>query len=217
MNVLIVEDDEAIANLLYMDLRDEGYRCSIASDGKVAVDMLEENCNYDLILLDIMLPEIDGYELLEYIKPTEIPVIFLTAKGTVNDRIKGLKMGADDYIVKPFQSGEVIARMEAVLRRYGKSEKRLNFADVKVDLESRKVFQDGKEIDLTVKEFDLLVELIRNKNIAQYRDKLYEKIWNEPFMGDTRTLDTHIQRLRKKLGWEDYIKTVFRIGYRLEG
>ncbi|MGN0350017.1 MAG: response regulator transcription factor [Roseburia sp.] len=217
MNVLIVEDDEAIANLLYMDLSDEGYHCSIASDGKVAADMLEESSNYDLILLDIMLPEIDGYELLEYIKPTEIPVIFLTAKGTVNDRIKGLKMGADDYIVKPFQSGEVIARMEAVLRRYGKSEKRLNFADVKVDLESRKVFQDGKEIDLTVKEFDLLVELIRNKNIAQYRDKLYEKIWKEPFMGDTRTLDTHIQRLRKKLGWEDYIKTVFRIGYRLEG
>lgn len=217
MNVLIVEDDEAIANLLYMDLSDEGYHCSIASDGKVAADMLEESSNYDLILLDIMLPEIDGYELLEYIKPTEIPVIVLTAKGTVNDRIKGLKMGADDYIVKPFQSGEVIARMEAVLRRYGKIEKRLNFADVKVDLESRKVFQDGKEIDLTVKEFDLLVELIRNKNIAQYRDKLYEKIWNEPFMGDTRTLDTHIQRLRKKLGWEDYIKTVFRIGYRLEG
>ena len=217
MNVLIVEDDEAIANLLYMDLRDEGYHCSIANDGRIAADMLEENGNYDLILLDIMLPEIDGYELLEYIKPTEIPVIFLTAKGTVNDRIKGLKMGADDYIVKPFQSGEVIARIEAVLRRYGKSEKRLNFADVKVDLESRKVFQEGKEIDLTVKEFDLLVELIRNKNIAQYRDKLYEKIWNEPFMGDTRTLDTHIQRLRKKLGWEDYIKTVFRIGYRLEG
>ena len=176
MNVLIVKDDEAIANLLYMDLSDEGYHCSIASDGKIAADMLEENSNYDLILLDIMLPEIDGYELLEYIKPTEIPVIFLTAKGTVNDRIKGLKMGADDYIVKPFQSGEVIARMEAVLRRYGKSEKRLNFADVKVDLESRKVFQDGKEIDLTVKEFDLLVELIRNKNIAQYRDKQRKNI-----------------------------------------
>ena len=217
MNVLIVEDDEAIANLLYMDLSDEGYHCSIASDGKIAADMLEENGNYDLILLDIMLPEIDGYELLEYIKPTEIPVIFLTAKGTVNDRIKGLKMGADDYIVKPFQSGEVIARIEAVLRRYGKSVNRWNFGEVNVDLESRKVFQDGKEIELTVKEFDLLVELIRNKNIAQYRDKLYEKIWNEPFMGDTRTLDTHIQRLRKKLGWEDYIKTVFRIGYRLEG
>lgn len=216
MKVLIVEDDEAIANLLYMDLSDEGYLCKIAADGKMAADLLEENTGYDLILLDIMLPEINGYELMEYIKPTEIPVIFLTAKGAVNDRIKGLKMGADDYIVKPFQSGEVLARMEAVLRRYGKNAKQLLFADVKVDTEQRKVFQKEKEVILTVKEFDLLVELIRNKNIALYRDKLYEKIWNEPFTGDTRTLDTHIQRLRKKLGWEDYIKTVFRIGYRLE-
>ncbi len=217
MNILIVEDDEAIADLLYMDLSDEGYRCSIANDGRIAADILETNTNFDLILLDIMLPEINGYELLEYIKPTEIPVIFLTAKGSVNDRIKGLKMGADDYIVKPFQTGEVLARIEAVLRRFGKSTKLLLFADVKVELESRKVLQNGKEVDLTVKEFDLLVELIRNKNIAQYRDKLYEKVWDEPFMGDTRTLDTHIQRLRKKLGWEAYIKTIFRIGYRLEG
>lgn len=216
-SILIVEDDEAIANLLYMDLRDEGYRCTIASDGKTAADMLVDIAKYDLILLDIMLPEIDGYELLEYIKPTGTPVIFLTAKGTVNDRIKGLKLGADDYIVKPFQSGEVIARIEAVLRRYGKNDNLLVFHDVKVDLESRRVLQNGKEVEFTVKEFDLLVELIQNKNIAQYRERLYEKVWNEPYMGDTRTLDTHIQRLRKKLGWEHYIKTVFRIGYRLEG
>lgn len=216
-SILIVEDDEAIANLLYMDLRDEGYRCTIASDGKMAADMLVDIAKYDLILLDIMLPEIDGYELLEYIKPTGTPVIFLTAKGTVDDRIKGLKLGADDYIVKPFQSGEVIARIEAVLRRYGKNDNLLVFHDVKVDLESRRVLQNGKEVEFTVKEFDLLVELIQNKNIAQYRERLYEKVWNEPYMGDTRTLDTHIQRLRKKLGWEHYIKTVFRIGYRLEG
>lgn len=216
-SILIVEDDEAIANLLYMDLRDEGYRCTIASDGKTAADMLVDIAKYDLILLDIMLPEIDGYELLEYIKPTGTPVIFLTAKGNVNDRIKGLKLGADDYIVKPFQSGEVIARIEAVLRRYRKNDNLLVFHDVQVDLESRRVLQNGKEVEFTVKEFDLLVELIQNKNIAQYRDCLYEKVWNEPYMGDTRTLDTHIQRLRKKLGWEHYIKTVFRIGYRLEG
>lgn len=139
MNILIAEDDVAIANLLSMDLSDEGYRCECAYDGKKAADILEQNTNYDLILLDIMLPEIDGYDLLEYIKPTEIPVIFLTAKGTVNDRIKGLKMGADDYIVKPFQMGEVLARMEAVLRRSGKNAKQLTFSDVKVDLESRKV------------------------------------------------------------------------------
>lgn len=217
MNILIVEDDEAIANLLYMDLRDEGYHCICANDGKQAADLLEENMNFDLILLDIMLPEINGYDLLEYIKPMGIPVIFLTAKGTVDDRIHGLKLGADDYIVKPFQSGEVLARMEAVLRRCGKGAKQLSFADIVIDLESRKVFQRGKAVELTIKEFDLLVELIQNKNIAQYRERLYERVWNEPFMGDTRTLDTHIQRLRKKLGWEQYIKTVFRIGYRLEG
>ena len=216
MNVLIVEDDEAIANLLYMDLSDEGYQCVCAYDGKTAADLLEEKQDFDLILLDIMLPEIDGYELLEYIKPIDIPVIFLTAKGSVGDRIHGLKMGADDYIVKPFQSGEVLARMEAVLRRYGKNRKELSFADVTVDLECRKVFQNGKEVELTVKEYDLLVELMQNKNVAQHRDRLDEKVWKEPFLGDTRTLDTHIQRLRKKLGWEEHIKTIFRIGYRLE-
>ena len=220
MHILIVEDDEAISNLLYQDLSDEGYDCMCALDGRQAADLLEQNTWFDLVLLDIMLPDIDGFELLEYIRPMNIPVIFLTAKGSVKDRIYGLKHGADDYIVKPFQTGEVLARMEAVLRRYGKNTSVLSFADVTVDLNSRKVVQTkaGIEtaIDLTAKEFDLLTELIRNKNIAQYRDKLYEKVWNEPFFGDTRTLDTHIQRLRKKLGWESYIKTVFRIGYRLE-
>ncbi|MDE7310419.1 MAG: response regulator transcription factor [Eubacterium sp.] len=224
MHILIVEDDEAISNLLYQDLSDEGYDCMCALDGRQAADLLEENTWFDLVLLDIMLPGIDGYELLEYIRPMNIPVIFLTAKGAVKDRIYGLRQGADDYIVKPFQTGEVLARMEAVLRRYGKNNSLLSFANVTVDLSSRKVFQavsndqpeSKTEIELTAKEFDLLTELIRNKNIAQYRDKLYEKVWNEPFFGDTRTLDTHIQRLRKKLGWESYIKTVFRIGYRLE-
>lgn len=216
-SVLIVEDDEAIANLLYAELKDAGYDCTCAYDGKCAADILEENVNFDLALLDIMLPQINGYELLEYIKPMGIPVIFLTAKGSVEERIKGLKMGADDYIGKPFQMGEVIARMEAVLRRCGKSMSQILFADVVVDLESRKVLQNDEEIELTVKEFDLLVELIQNKNIVQSRDQLYEKVWKEPFFGDTRTLDTHIQRLRKKLGWEKYIRTVFRVGYRLEG
>ena len=214
--ILIVEDDEAISDLLYMDLSDEGYSCTQALDGKTAADILE-NRYFDLILLDIMLPEINGYELLEYVRPMNIPVIFLTAKGEVKDRIQGLKLGADDYITKPFQSGEVAARIGAVLRRYGKSKDQLDFKDVTMDLESRKISQRGNEIELTVKEFDLLAELIRNKNIALYREHLYEKVWKEPYMGDTRTLDTHIQRLRKKLGWEEQIKTVFRIGYRLEG
>ena len=144
------------------------------------------------------------------------PDIRDTAKSGVNDRIKGLKLGADDYIVKPFQIGELLARVEALLRRCHKGNGRLAFLDVEIDLNSRTVSKGGKPVELTVKEFNLLVELVRNKNIALYRDKLYEKVWGEPYMGNTRTLDSHIQRLRRKLQWEDHIKTVFRIGYRLE-
>lgn len=213
--ILIVEDDAAIANLIKINLETEGYRCTCAFDGKTGADLIEEE-HFDLILLDIMLPEIDGYELLEYIKPMGTPVIFLTARGNVDDRIKGLKLGADDYIVKPFQVGELIARVEAVLRRYGKAGQKLAFADVEIDVVSRTVTQAGVPVELTIKEFDLLVELMQNKNVALYRERIYEKVWGGSFMGDTRTLDSHIQRLRKKLGWENYIRTVFRIGYRLE-
>lgn len=213
--ILVVEDERAIANLIKINLEAEGYRCVCAYDGKSGADLIERE-NFDLILLDIMLPEIDGYELLEYVKPMGTPVIFLTAKSGLNERIKGLKLGADDYITKPFQVGELIARVEALLRRYGKLNKRLAFADVEIDTVSRTVTKAGKQVDLTVKEFDLLVELVQNKNVALYRERLYEKVWDEEFMGDTRTLDSHIQRLRRKLNWENYIKTVFRIGYRLE-
>jgi len=216
LNILIVEDEQAISNLIYVNLNEEGYKCTCAFDGKQAADFIEQE-NYDLILLDIMLPEIDGYELLEFIKPTGTPVIFITAKGAVDDRIKGLKLGADDYLIKPFQIGELLARVEAVLRRYGKNDKQLVFKDVFIKIDSRQVIKNDSPIDLTVKEFDLLIELIRNKNVALYRDRLYEKVWQEEFIGETRTLDSHIQRLRKKLRWEEYIKTVFRIGYRLEG
>ena len=213
--ILIVEDEEAIANLIKINLTAEGFQCTCAYDGKTGADYIEKEC-YDLILLDIMLPEIDGYELLEYIKPMGTPVIFLTAKGSVNDRIRGLKLGADDYIVKPFQVGELIARVEAVLRRYGKGNNRLSFGDVEIDIVSRTVSKAGHPVELTVKEFDLLVELVQNKNVALYRDRLYEKVWGEVFRGDTRTLDSHIQRLRRKLNWDKYIRTVFRVGYRLE-
>jgi len=213
--VLIVEDEKAISNLIEINLKQEGYRCTCAYDGKRAADLIEKN-SYDLILLDIMLPEIDGYELLEYIHPLGIPVICITAKSAVRDRIRGLKMGADDYLIKPFQIGELLARVEAVLRRYDKSSKELFVDDVCVDTEARIVWQRGKQVEMTVKEFDLLVTLIRNKNTALYRERLYEIVWGKEFTGETRTLDSHVQRLRKKLGWEEKIKTVFRIGYRLE-
>lgn len=213
--ILIVEDEFPISNLIRINLADEGYDCVCAADGKEAADYIEQE-SYDLVLLDIMLPGIDGYELLEYIKHTDTPVIFVTAKGSVNDCIKGLKLGADDYIVKPFQIGELLARVEAVLRRYGKMQQKIVYADVVIDIPSHTVWQNGEVVPLTLKEFDLLVELIQNKNVAMYRQRLYEKVWGGEFMGDTRTLDSHIQRLRRKLGWEARIRTIHRIGYRLE-
>ncbi len=215
-DILVVEDDEAIANLICVSLSAEGYRCTCARDGMEGADYIERQ-PFDLVLLDIMLPEVDGYELLEYIKPTGTPVIFLTAKGSIEDKVRGLRAGADDYLPKPFQIGELLARVEAVLRRLGKGERQLEVGDVSVRLDSRQVLKGGQPLTLTVKEFDLLVELMRNRNIALYREQLYEKVWKEPFDGETRTLDSHIQRLRRKLGWEDRIRTVFRIGYRLEG
>lgn len=213
--ILIVEDEKNISNLLYINLREEGYDCTCAMDGLAAANLLENN-QYDLVLLDIMIPYIDGYELLEYIKPTGTPVIMITAMGRVEERIKGLKLGADDYICKPFQVGEVLARVEAIFRRMGRSKTEYNIFGIYINTKHRIVKRGDEVINLTVKEFDLLVELVKNKNIALYRDQLYEKIWQEPFTGETRTLDSHIQRLRKKLNWEDHIKTIFRIGYRLE-
>lgn len=215
LNILVVEDDASINHLICSHLKRESYCCKQAFDGEEAADLLEKE-SFDMVLLDIMLPKIDGYELLEFIRPTKTPVLFISAKAELSDRIRGLRMGADDYIVKPFQMGELSARMEAVLRRSMKAQHQLEILGVTIDMDARQVWKDGKPVDLTVKEFDLLAELVRNKNIALYRENLYERVWKEPYMGQTRTIDSHIQRLRKKLSWEKYIKTVFRIGYRLE-
>lgn len=214
--ILVVEDDEAIADLVCLNLNREGYHCSCARDGMEGIRLIGAG-TYDLVLLDIMLPGVDGYVLLEEIKPAGTPVIFLTAKGAVEDRIRGLKAGADDYLVKPFQVGELMARVEALLRRTGAKSTVLRFGDVTVCLDSRQVTKGGCPVVLTAKEFDLLAELIQHRNVALYRERLYETVWKEPFLGETRTLDAHIQRLRRKLGWEERIKTIFRIGYRLEG
>lgn len=213
--ILIIEDEQPISELIQFGLQTAGYECDCAFDGKQGADRIEEK-QYDLILLDIMLPYIDGYELIEYTLPTKVPVIFITAKGSTKDKVKGLHMGADDYIVKPFELDELVARVEAVLRRYNKSNDLITVMDAMIDVNARHVIKDGKEILLTLKEFDLLVMLARNKNVALYRDVLFEKVWAEEFTGDTRTLDLTIFRLRKKMGWQDIIKTVFRIGYMLE-
>lgn len=213
--ILIVEDEEAISDLIKMSLTKAGYHCEQAMDGLEAADCVENN-NYDLILLDIMLPEINGYELLEYIKTKETPVIFITAMGELNDRVKGLRAGADDYITKPFEMIELLARVETVLRRYHKVDGTIEIFDTVIDVSSRTVTQNGKQIMLTLKEFELLLFFVRNKNIALYRETIYENIWENDYMGDSRTVDLHVQRLRKKMNWGNRIKSVYKVGYRLE-
>lgn len=214
--ILIVEDEIAISDLIKIELELRGYKCEIANDGEMGADILEAH-NFDLILLDVMLPKIDGYELLEYIKQiSETPIIFITAKSQMSEKIKGLNKGADDYITKPFEICELVARIEAVLRRYNKVNDIKVIDDVKVNIISRTVTKAEQNIYLTPKEFDLLVLLIQNKNFALYRETIFEKVWGEELEFETRTLDLHIQRLRKKLDWKDKIKTVYKIGYMLE-
>ncbi|MEG0769863.1 MAG: response regulator transcription factor [Ruthenibacterium sp.] len=213
-HILIVEDEVPIAQLIETSLVRTGYVCMAVNDGARAADVLEQN-SFDLVLLDIMLPGIDGYDLLEYLRPTGTPVIFITAKGSLGDRVKGLRLGADDYIVKPFEIDELLARVESVLRRTGRGGAILSAWGVQLDTIAKTVTQGGVPIALAPREFDLLEQLLRNRGAALYRDVLYERVWGGE-IEDTRTLDLHIQRLRKKLGWQEYIETVYRVGYRLK-
>ncbi|MCI8461879.1 MAG: response regulator transcription factor [Lachnospiraceae bacterium] len=216
LKILIAEDEEPIANLIKMNLRRAGYECVWAADGVKAADLMGSG-KYDLLLLDVMLPGINGYELMEYARTLELPVIFLTALGTTENKVKGLRMGADDYLTKPFEIVELLARVEAVLRRYHKGETVLEVFDVVIDTASRSVTRGGEQIALTMKEFDLLLLLARNRNIALYRETIYENVWGGDYMGQSRTVDLHIQRLKKKLNWDNEISAVYKVGYRLEG
>lgn len=213
--ILIVEDEKPISKLIEMSLTSAGYACTCVYDGMAAADLLEEH-RYDLVLLDIMLPGASGYELMDYIRPMDIPVIFLTAKTSVADRVKGLRLGADDYLGKPFEIIELLARVESVLRRYHKTEEVLEAGDLVIDVVSRVVKKNGEVVNLTKKEFDLLVMFVQNRNIALFRGKIYEHVWESEYTGDSRTVDLHVQRLRRKVGWEDKIKPVYKVGYRLE-
>ncbi|MCI8828006.1 MAG: response regulator transcription factor [Ruminiclostridium sp.] len=214
--ILIAEDEAPIANLISTALEGAGYHCTWAADGGAAADLLD-TAPFDLVLLDIMLPKADGYEVLEYCKSLDTPVIFLTAKGTVQDRVKGLRLGAEDYITKPFELMELLARVETVLRRCGKTGRVLSLPpDIEVDTAGRVVKRGGVPVALTAKEYDLLLLFLQNKNIALYRDRIYERVWGEEFLGDSRTVDLHIQRMRKKLGLEKRLVAVYKVGYRLE-
>lgn len=213
--VLVVEDEKSINDLIVMNLTEAGYICERAFDGMEAADILERE-SFDLVLLDIMLPEVNGYELLDFIKPMGIPVIFITAKGSMEDKVRGLRLGADDYLVKPFEIVELLARVEAVLRRAGKAQYELEIDGLTIDTRSHSVIRGSKPVQLTAKEFELLLLFVQNRNIALFLETIYERIWGGEYMGDSRTVDLHVQRLRKKLHWEDKIKTIYKVGYRLE-
>lgn len=215
MHILIVEDEKTISDLIRLTLCRAGYHCEAALDGGVAADLLCEK-EYDLVLLDVMLPGIDGFSLMETLANTQTPVIFVTARGSLADRVQGLKMGADDYIVKPFEPQELAARVEAVLRRAGKGLGPLLAFGVQVDVVGRRVYRQNKEVPLTPREFDLLEILLRNRGVALYRDVLFEQVWGGEMEDGNRTLDLHILRLRQKLGWQEQIRTVYKIGYLLE-
>ena len=199
IRILVVDDEKPIANYIKLTLKQAGYWVDCAFDGMTALEKAEQ-VNYDLILLDVMLPEIDGFSLMEYLAPKEVPVIFLTAKGGVQDRVKGLRLGAEDYIVKPFDVMELQARVEVVLRRYKKTEEVLHVQDIEVDTRSMQVTKAGVEISLTRKEYELLLLFIRNPNTALYRETIYERVWGGELEYGSKTVDQHVQRLRKKQG-----------------
>lgn len=213
--ILIVEDDQAISNLIYLNLNVAGYESKQVYSSNEAL-LLLENQFFDLILLDVMLPDMDGFDFIEKISPLLIPVIFITAKNGLSDKVKGLKIGAEDYIVKPFEAMELLARIEVVLRRYSNHQDVIKLEDLKIDEEERIVRKDGHIIDLTLKEYELLLLLVRNRNKALTREKILELVWGYDYLGETRTVDIHIQKLRKKLNWAEKIITVYKFGYRLE-
>jgi two-component system, OmpR family, alkaline phosphatase synthesis response regulator PhoP len=213
--ILVVEDDKSISNLIYLNLEVAGYESKQVYRSNEALQILEEQL-FDLILLDVMLPDMDGFELMEKIRPLNIPVIFITAKNGLADKVKGLKIGGEDYIVKPFEAMELLARIEVVLRRYSNDKNLIIFDDLEIDEEERIVKKDGKIIDFALKEYELLLLLVRNRNKALTREKILELVWGYDYLGETRTVDIHIQKLRKKLDWAQKITTVYKFGYRLE-
>lgn len=213
--ILIAEDERPIADLIELTLTGAGYACEQANDGEKAADLIAEH-DYELAVLDIMLPGIDGYELLGYLRSTGTPVIFVTAKTSLQDRVRGLNLGADDYLTKPFEPLELVARVESVLRRTGRANVVLRAFGVELDPAAHTVTRDGRPLHLAPREFELLELLMRNRGLTLYREVLYERLWGDDEAFDTRPLDLCIARLRRKLGWKDEIRTVFRVGYRLE-
>lgn len=214
-HILIVEDEKPISDLLKLSLTGSGYQCTCVYDGNAAADIIDRE-SFDLILLDVMLPGPSGFDLMDYIRDLGTPVIFLTAKNAVNDRVKGLRMGAEDYVVKPFEIMELLARVEGVLRRHGKLQTVISIGGLEINTLSMQVTRDGEPLPLTKKEYDILLLFARNPNIVLYKSTIYQQVWGGEYPESTRTVELHVQRMKKKVGWNDRLKPVYSVGYRLE-
>ena len=213
--ILIVEDDESIARMLEATLEMAKYECRICCDGSLAPEEIRSG-RYDLVLLDVMLPGLDGFQILEQVQDMDTPVIFLTARENVMDKVKGLRMGAEDYVVKPFEPMELLARMEVVLRRRNKGRSLYTYEDIEVDVDSHLAKKGGAEISLTPKEFDVLVFFLQHQDIAVTREQLLSSVWGYEFEGESRTVDIHVQQLRRKMCLQGRLVTIPKLGYRLE-
>ncbi len=215
-HILIIEDEEAINDLIAMNLQATGYKTVSFFDGTEVYEHLSKHPHYDMAILDIMLPGKDGFEILPKLKECGIPVMYLTAKGDIVSKAKGLTDGAEDYMVKPFEMLELIIRIDKILKRYDKTKEQFRIRDVAIYPKERKVLQAGKEVHLKPMEFECLMLLVIHKNMALTREEILRNLWDTDFMGETRTVDAHIGRIRKKLKWHNVIRTIPRIGYRLE-
>ncbi|MDE6788108.1 MAG: response regulator transcription factor [Ruminococcus sp.] len=215
INILIIEDDENIAKVIKATLQMVNYDSFCCYDGKSGMAEAVKG-GYDVILLDIMLPEMNGFEVMERIKGCGVPVIFLTAMQDVTDKVRGLRLGAEDYIVKPFEALELLARIDVVLRRSNKTQNILNYEDIVVDISRHIITQGGKPVQLTPKEFDVLVYFLQHPDIAVTRECLLSNIWGYEFAGESRTVDIHVQQLRRKLNLKDKLITISKLGYRLD-
>lgn len=214
--ILVIEDDRAISELLCMNLNAAGYETAAAYDGEEARRLLLWHEDADLALVDIMLPGKDGFSLMDDFNEKNLPVIYLTAKDDVASKVKGLKLGAEDYMVKPFEMLELLVRIEKVLERTGRAKKIFEIRDVKVDLEKHQVTKKGVAVNLKPMEYDLLVLLLQNRNIALGREEILRRVWGTEFLGESRTVDVHVGQLRKKLELYEEIRTIPKLGYRLE-
>ena len=213
--ILIVEDDKSISDLLCMNLSVAGYHCDAAEDGKQAVQMIHGS-SYDLAILDIMLPEIDGFALYEHMSTKGIPVIYLSAKTDIQSKVKGLRIGAEDYLTKPFEVLELLVRVEKVLKRNECSQNVYRMDNVAIHEKEHMVLLDGNPVELKPMEYSLLLMLVRHPNMVFSREQLLQEVWGDWYFGETRTVDNHIAILRKKLNWSEKIVTVHRVGYKLE-